>query len=293
MPYEYHVVDVFTRQPLEGNALAVIADARGLDTRAMQRIAREFNLSETAFLLPPRSPGAAATVRIFTPYVEMAFAGHPTIGTAYVMRKLGIVAPGVRGFTLDEEVGPVPIRVDEGEDPMLWLETPKIRRGEIYDTERCARAIGLDASDVLTGVPCQTYSAGNPNVYVALRDPSTVDRAEPDEAAMRELFGQGVASPAIFAFAATPQGAYSRMFGPHVGVREDPATGSATGPLALFMIDHDLISGDSGTGFVSEQGVKMGRRSLLHVRITGEHPARCIEVGGHVVAVASGTLSLP
>ncbi|HXO17698.1 MAG TPA: PhzF family phenazine biosynthesis isomerase, partial [Candidatus Dormibacteraeota bacterium] len=127
MEFAYHIVDVFTEKPLEGNALAVVVDASALDSSTMQRVAREFNLSETAFILPNESRGDSTRVRIFTPGNEMEFAGHPTIGTAYVMRRLGIVAPDTTTFTLEENVGLVKVRVGEGDDPLLWLTTPEIR----------------------------------------------------------------------------------------------------------------------------------------------------------------------
>src|SRR5438105_14981758 len=121
MDFRYKVVDVFTEQPLEGNALAVFTDASAMDTRTMQRVARELNLAETAFVLPPTRSDCVARVRIFTPAKEMLFAGHPTIGTAFVLLDEGLV-PGNNGdFVLEENIGPVPLRVDAGSSPLLWL----------------------------------------------------------------------------------------------------------------------------------------------------------------------------
>ncbi len=149
MNYAYHVVDVFTTVSLEGNALAVFPNGRGLDTPTMQRIARELNLSETTFIFPPQMDGAAAKVRIFTPSREMEFAGHPTIGTAYVMRKISMVSKAAPEFIIEENVGPVPIRVDAGEDPILWLKTPAITQGRSYSRPHCARALSLAEEDLL------------------------------------------------------------------------------------------------------------------------------------------------
>ena len=131
--YRYRIVDVFTDAPLEGNPLAVIPDARGLDAAAMLRIAREFNLSETTFALPPTQPDTAAVVRIFTPTYEMTFAGHPTIGTAAVLRDEGRVPADAVRFVLEEKVGPVPVRVD---GDMLWLTTPPIARRRWFASSR-------------------------------------------------------------------------------------------------------------------------------------------------------------
>ncbi|HEV7178229.1 MAG TPA: PhzF family phenazine biosynthesis protein [Candidatus Baltobacteraceae bacterium] len=291
MQYDYHVVDVFTSVPLEGNALAVFPDARGLDAAIMQRIARELNLSETTFVFPAED-GAAAKVRIFTPAREMEFAGHPTIGTAYVLRALGIVPPDSREFLLEENIGRVPVRVDSGDDPILWLKTPPISREGVYDRAQCARALSLTEDDLLPGVPSELYTAGNPNIFVPLRTAAAVDAASVDSLALRELLSVRSTPTCIFPFAPTPQGAYSRMFAPELGIIEDPATGSATGPLAAFMMDHGLASRADGTRFISEQGTKMGRRSILHVLITGERGSGAIEVGGNTAPVAVARITL-
>jgi trans-2,3-dihydro-3-hydroxyanthranilate isomerase len=292
MDWEYHVVDVFTETPLEGNPLAVFPDARGLDAETMQRIAGELNLSETTFVLPTESEGAAARVRIFTSQYEMVFAGHPTIGTAFVLRELGLVPRDAREFVLQEKVGPVNVRVDAGANPMIWLETPPITMGSTFDRAQCARALGLAESDLVAGVPCRLVTAGNPNVYVPLKDAATVDRVDVDGTEMRKLLAAEPEPTCVFVFAPTHGGAYSRMFAPDHGVPEDPATGSATGPLAAFMMEYGLAATADGTRFVSEQGTKMGRRSLLHVLVRGERGSTAIEVGGHVVPLAQARLTL-
>jgi trans-2,3-dihydro-3-hydroxyanthranilate isomerase len=292
MELTYHVVDVFTQVPLEGNPLAVFPDARGLEAATMQRIARELNLSETTFVLPAEGTDAVARVRIFTPVSEMQFAGHPTIGTAYVLRSIGRVPADATAFAFEEGVGPVAVRVDQGDDPMIWLTTPPISEGRAFDRAACARALGLDVADVLTDVPCRILSAGNPSLYVALASAEAVDRARADTSALRALFADQPAPVCLFAFTPTPHGAYSRMFAPALGVPEDPATGSATGPLAAFMMEHGLAGTSDGTRFVSEQGTKMGRRSLLHVLVRGDHGRGGIEVGGHVAPLAVAAMTL-
>ncbi|HEY2473739.1 MAG TPA: PhzF family phenazine biosynthesis protein [Candidatus Cybelea sp.] len=291
MAWEYSVVDVFTKTPLEGNALAVFHDAAGLDAVTMQKIARETNLSETTFVFPPERPTSAAYVRIFTPRKEMVFAGHPTVGTAWVLRELGRVPRARDNFVLDENVGPVEIRVDD--DGVIWLRTPPIRTLREYDARSSAAAIGLERSDLLDGVPVQNRSAGNPVVLIAVRDAAAVDRAEVDVAALRRLLADESEPTCVFVFTPTLQGAYSRMFANDFGIIEDPATGSATGPLAAFMMDYALAPSAHGSRFLSEQGTKMGRRSILHVHVDGDRGARAIEIGGHVTPVATGTLRLP
>lgn len=289
--WDYRVVDVFTSTPLEGNALAVFFDADGLDDATMQKIAREMNLSETTFVFPAERPETAARVRIFTPHMEMNFAGHPTVGTAWVLRDAGIVCKESRTFALGENVGPVPIRVDD--DDIIWLRTPQIRtQATSYDRALCAAAIGLDEDDLLD-VPAKKLTAGNPHVFIALRDAAAVDRAEVDTVALRRLLHDESEPTAIFIFAPTERGAYSRMFANDFGIAEDPATGSATGPLAAYMMSYDLAPSADGARWVSEQGTKMGRRSMLHVRIDGRQGERGIEIGGYVAPVAAATLRLP
>lgn len=290
MAWSYSIVDVFTQVPLEGNALAVFHDAAGLDDETMQKIARETNLSETTFVFPPERPGSAARVRIFTPSKEMAFAGHPTVGTSWVLREVGRVPRAQTRFVLDENVGPVDIRVDD--EGLIWLRTPPIRTLRDHDAYVSAAAIGLKPGDLLEGVPVQTRSAGSPFVLIALRDPGAVDRAQIDSVTLRRLLAQESEPTGVFVFAPTSGGAYSRMFGRDLGISEDPATGSATGPLASLMMDYSLAPRAAGTRFISEQGTKMGRRSILHVSIDGEGGERGIEVGGHVTPVATATLHL-
>ncbi len=293
MEFAYHVVDVFTTTPMQGNALAVFPDATGMESATMQRVARELNLSETTFVLPQESRDGATRVRIFTPASELTFAGHPTIGTAFVMRRRGIVDVSARTFALHENVGRVPIRVDGGEDPILWLTTPPIRKLAEFSRERCARALSLRPERLVMGVPCEQLSAGSPLIFVAVKERADVDAAQLDGAIYAELVRPSREATSLFVFAPTESGAYSRMFAPQFGIIEDPATGGATGPLAAFMMKHGLAATADGTRLLSEQGVKMGRRSLLHVLVHGEGGRDGIEVGGNVVHLAQGTMELP
>jgi trans-2,3-dihydro-3-hydroxyanthranilate isomerase len=289
--YRYVVVDVFTTEALAGNPLAVFPSAGDFDQATMQRIARELNLAETAFVFPPTRKDCARRVRIYTPTREMEFAGHPTIGTAFVLLEEGIVARNSAGFTLQEKVGPVPVRIERTERPLVWLRTPPIREGKYYDTSLCAEVLGLEPNDILPVRP-QWLSAGNPTVVVAVRDKAAVDQAWLDLSGLRTLRGTDEEPFCVFLFTPTPGGAYSRMFAPEYGVPEDPATGSSTGPLAAFMMRHKLVSRTAGTRFVSEQGSKMGRRSLLHVAIHGDEGVDGIEVGGNVTPIVEAVMTL-
>jgi trans-2,3-dihydro-3-hydroxyanthranilate isomerase len=279
--YRYRVVDVFTEHPLEGNPLAVFPEARDLDAATMQRIARELNLSETVFLLPSNRSDCVARVRIFTPMREMPFAGHPTVGASFVLLDEGVAL--VDRFLLEESIGPIPIRVEQKERPLIWLQSPPVVEGREVDPTLCAQFLGLSPSDLLNVTP-QILSVGNPNVYIAVKDPATVDRAW--LSAVSPLKAEPTELLCVFVFAPTPEGAYSRMFAPEHGVVEDPATGSAMGPLAAYLMKHGLISSKPGARFVSEQGTKMGRRSFLHVQVEDEQ----IEVGGYVTPLVEATM---
>ena len=289
--YRYRVVDVFTDRPLEGNPLAVFPDASGIDDATMEKIARELNLSETTFVVPATRRDCAAGVRIFTPVRELPFAGHPTIGASFVLMDEGLVDSNSERFVLEEKVGPVSIRVDRSERPLIWLRTPPIIEGVTFDRHICAQVLGLDPSDLLQ-IPPQLMSAGNPTLFIALKNKDAVDRAWFDSHGSAVL-KEGHREPmCVFVFSQTADGAYSRMFAPDYGIAEDPATGSSTGPLAIFMIRHGLVSGAPDTRFVSEQGRMMGRRSILHVHVFGEQGVGGIDVGGHVTSIAHAIMSL-
>lgn len=271
--YRYQVVDVFSQSALEGNPLAVFLNAADLDPATMQKIALELNLAETSFVVPSTRPDCVARLRIFTPRKEMDFAGHPTIGTAFLLSK-------GRDFSVEENVGVVPIFVD---GPMIWLRTPPIKDGPTLDRAPAAALLSLAPSDLLNPTP-QVLSAGNPTLFIPVKDPATVDRAAFDTGAWATVQKIYPEELCVFVFAPTPTGAYSRMFAPDFGVVEDPATGSSTGPLALYMKRNGLVS----KNFVSEQGKKMGRRSLLHVRFEGDN----IDVGGYVTPIIDAELHL-
>ena len=290
--YRYQVVDVFTQTPLEGNPLAVFSDAAGLDLPTMQRIALELNLAETVFIVPSERPDCVARFRIFTPRREMDFAGHPTIGAAFVLMQQERVASGTESFSVQENVGAIPIAVDSKERSMFWLSTPPLRDGPTIDRSEAAALIAL-APDALADAAPQILSAGNPTLFIALKDKSAVDEASLDGTKWPAIHKRYHPDPmCAFVFAPTAEGAYSRMFAPDYGVVEDPATGSSTGPLASYMLRHGMTSARSGSRFVSEQGVRMGRRSILHVRLNGENGKDSIDVGGFTTKVIDGEIHI-
>jgi trans-2,3-dihydro-3-hydroxyanthranilate isomerase len=292
--YRYLVVDVFTEVPLFGNPLAVFPDAHGLSDEEMQTIARELNLSETSFVFAPSGERSAARLRIFTPGREVDFAGHPTIGTAFALVSLGRVLPSESEFVLEENVGPIPIRLERRADPFLaWLRTPAITFAETYDRDKTAAMLGLNASDLLGDLPVREAGAGNVFMYVPLRDVAAVDRAELDAGALLRL-GPDSAASGVFVFAPVPGGAYARMFAPRSGIREDPATGSATGPLGAYLVEYGLLEARDGLRFTSEQGTKMKRQSFIHGRLNVvDGRLESVDVGGSAVRVIEGTLEMP
>jgi trans-2,3-dihydro-3-hydroxyanthranilate isomerase len=295
--YAFVQVDVFTDRVFGGNPLAVVLDAGGLTDGEMQAVAREMNLSETTFVLPATRPECAATVRIFTPAREVAFAGHPTIGTTWVLATRGRLGGAARA-ALEEGIGPVTVEL-EG-DPALpsfvWMRHRDATFGpEVPARAAIADALGLDEGDLLAGVPVCTGTTGSLFLYVPLRDRAAVDRAALDVAAMRRAVGEAPL-PGVFLFTPVPPaGAYSRMFAPHTsGVPEDPATGSATGPLGAYLVAHGLVAGGETLHLVSEQGTKMGRPSFVHIRLHARDGTPTdIRVGGAVVPVLEGRLRIP
>ena len=290
MTRKIRIVDVFTDKPLTGNQLGVVLDGRDLAPRLMQRIARELNFSETTFVFPPEDPAHAARIRIFTPAVELPFAGHPTIGTAWVLVDEGVVAKGTKDFILEETVGPVPVRADGA---MVWMTHPKLSFGQVLPHKQVAAALGLEESDIVDDIPAQVASTGNPCLYVVLRDSEAVDRAVCDRPRLDKLLQQRDVGHCVYLFAAAGGNRlYGRMFAPDNG--EDPATGSAAGPLGAFAVRYGVIEREPKVSIVVEQGTKMGRQSTLHIALAyGESkdvPER-IEVGGSVMPVLSGTLA--
>jgi trans-2,3-dihydro-3-hydroxyanthranilate isomerase len=289
--YRYVVADVFSTEPLAGNPLAVFPDAAEIDETTMQKIARELNLAETVFVLPATRKDCAARIRIFTPTKEMAFAGHPTVGAAFVLLQENIVPRDSSNFILEEQVGPVRLRVEAGRRPLIWLQMPPVREEKFYDSAVCARALRLEPQELLPMSP-QRLSAGNSTLIVAAKDKAAVDRAWLDSAGLKTLKGGENESFCVFLFALTSGGTYSRMFAPEYGIPEDAASGSCMGPLAVFMMKHDLVATTADTRFVNEQGTKMGRRSLLHVEVRGKDAADGIFVGGYVTPIVEAVMTL-
>jgi len=293
MTHRIHTVDVFAENALAGNQLAVVLDAADIPEDVMQRIAKEMNISETTFVLPAADPAHAARVRIFTPANELQFAGHPTVGTAWVLSTQGLVPGGGLEFVLEEGVGPVKVRGVKSADGLtFWMTHPGLTYGASERRRiQAAEAIGLTEDDLVANVPVQVASTGNPFLFFALSDATAVDAAVADYELLREVL-EATQSFGAFIFAAVGGNRlYSRMFS--LDSPEDPATGSGSGPLGAFAVKHGLVPRAPRVAIVSEQGTKMGRQSFIHIELTyGESedvPTR-IDVGGSVRPVITGTL---
>jgi len=305
--YRFAQVDVFTDRVLGGNPLGVVFDAAGLGDGEMQAVAREMNLSETTFLLPPTRSDCAARMRIFTPAREVPFAGHPTIGTSWVLATEGLLPKGTTRFFLEEGIGPVEVELegDPAHPSFLWMRHGEAEFGpERSNRASFAGALGLEEGDLLAGAPIRSGSTGSRFLFVPLRDRAAVDRAVLDVPRLLAAMGDGPRL-GVFVFAADRDPAagdaagaarvYSRMFAPHTsGVPEDPATGSASGPLGAYLVEHGLVAPEPAIHVVSEQGTKMGRQSFVHIRIAmTAGRISDLRVGGSVVPAIEGRLRVP
>ena len=288
-------MDVFTETALAGNQLAVVLAADGIGGDRMQAIAKEMNLSETVFVLKAEQAGSAARLRIFTPGIELPFAGHPTVGAAWVLWDEGLVAWNAQDFVLEEGVGPVRVRIDRsGALPKFWMTHPRVSFGRVFeDRSAVAGALGLLDNALVEVAPIQAVGTGVPFTFVALKDRESVDAAISDGRALAGALGPEGPVQIVVYSAVGPGHLHTRMFWPAGGIVEDPATGSASGPLGAHAVRYGLVERGETVSILSEQGVKMGRRSLIHIELgyhgTEDLPTR-IEVGGSAVPVLTGTL---
>lgn len=297
MKRRFVTLDVFTQRRFAGNPLAVVLQAESLESSAMQAIAREFNLSETVFVLPPDNPAHRARYRIFTPKEEVAFAGHPTVGTAVL---LGIIdgSPSVRDLVLEANIGPVPCHVepsgDEGGQAAFLLPALPAEVGAPPPGESLAAALGLGATDIGFGrfVPI-CFSAGIGFTFAPLKNMDAVRRAKPDLA----RFASALTAPAhraVFAFCQETvergHDFHARMFAPSYGVPEDPATGSAVAAFAGVLARLAGLK-DGSHRFMIEQGHEMGRPSLITLALTlAKGALTTASVGGGAVIVSEGVI---
>jgi len=295
MPRRFVTLDVFTDTRFTGNPLAVVLEPEGLDTNAMQTIAREFNLSETVFVFPPASSGSRARLRIFTPARELPFAGHPTVGTAVLLGLLD--GGGTRAFTLEEGIGSVPCRAESSGSGRgrASFDIPRLpaKEADLPDVAAMAAALGLSAVDVgLEGFPAARWSAGNPFSFVPIRGLDAMARCSIDRQRFDEAFGGGRAAAFCFCVETRHAGHafHARMFAPAFGVLEDPATGSAVAAFAGYLAARGgYADGDHVVRI--EQGYEMGRPSLLDLTLRLKAGVLTgASIAGDAVVVLDGTI---
>jgi trans-2,3-dihydro-3-hydroxyanthranilate isomerase len=293
----YHLVDVFTDRAFGGNPLAVFTDGRGITDARMQSIAKELNLSETTFVLPPDDAKHDFRVRIFTPKSELPMAGHPTVGTAFVLTREGMLKKSDAVF--EEGVGPVPVSIGPrgGGPGFIEMQQPLPKFGPRFeDAGAVAEMLSLDRRAV-RDLSLEVVSCGNRFFFVPIDSLESIRRIR-FRADLAQRIVEETGATGVFVFTQEVEVAgsnvHGRLFAPGEGIMEDPATGSAAGPLGCYLSRYGLTPRDGETRLVLEQGIEMGRPSFLHIRIrhAGDE-ITAVHVGGSCCYMGSGQLELP
>ncbi|MBI1729161.1 PhzF family phenazine biosynthesis protein [Candidatus Acetothermia bacterium] len=298
---KYHLVDVFTDQPFGGNQLAVFPDGPSIPSELMQRIAKELNFSESTFIFPPKNPKNDAWVRIFTPARELPMAGHPTVGTTFVLVKEKLLkrAGNVTEITLEEGVGDISVSIDwnENKPDLITMTQPHPKFGSIFpDRELIAEMLSIHSSGLHPDYPLEVVSCGLPYLIVPIVNLKTIQSIK----LRLDLWKKHLKhyeSDHIFVFTTETERKSStvhcRMFAPSAGVLEDPATGSASGPLGCYLVKHDIVPPAKSERIISEQGFEIGRPSILHIGIgLQNNKITAVRVGGQCVYMGEGYLHL-
>ena len=292
--YRYLHYDVFTDRRFGGNQLAVFPEAAGLSTQTMQEIAREIGFAETTFVTAAELAGTDVRMRIFTPGTEMPMAGHPIVGSTFALVREERISAGRPGWSFGLNVGPTPVSMEWTGRRLdfAWMTQRAPEFGPAReDVTHVAAALGLRVDDIAaTGLPVQQVSCGVPFVLVPIATRAAVDRAVPD---LRLLDFEAYIFTTDRTGAADSATTYSRMFAPALNVYEDPATGSASGPLGSYLVRHSVVTPAQGRSILNLQGVKLGRPSWIHVSIesSGLEIPR-VRVGGTSVFVAEGVMEV-
>jgi trans-2,3-dihydro-3-hydroxyanthranilate isomerase len=292
--YRYLHYDVFTDRRFGGNQLAVFPDAAGLSAHTMQQIAREIGFAETTFVTRAERSDTDARMRIFTPGTEMPMAGHPVVGSTFALARDAAIACGRVDWTFGLNVGPTPVTLEWSGDRLsfVWMTQRLPEFGRRFDDiGEVARALGVGVDDIRdTGLPVEQVSCGVPFVFVPIKTRAAVDRAVPD---LRLLAFEAYVFTTDRAGGSDSAHTYSRMFAPHLGVAEDPATGGASGPLGSYLVRHSVVSAEQARSLLNLQGVKLGRPSWIHISIDSAGGAISrVRVGGTSVFVADGTMEV-
>jgi len=301
---KFYQADVFTLQPFGGNPVAVIPDAKGLTDDELQQIAREMNVSETVFVFPPTDKAAVVRLRIFTPTQEIPFAGHPVLGTFFVLAELGLIRAKepVTRVLQECNIGlfPVDLHAKEGRVVRVVMSQPKPEfLGAIEETEdlyKVAGALGLAKYAIAEAKwPIEVVSTGLPVLIVPVRSLTAVRSIRPDASAITDVCRRFGAN-GIMVFTTVTVEPYAtvhtRMFAPSIGILEDPATGSASGALGAYLVQNGVVEVGPTTEIIAEQGYEMDRPSRILIQVESDDDAiQDVKVGGHCVMVVEGTLT--
>ncbi len=294
--FTYRLLDVFTRTAFGGNPLAVFTDARGLSDTMMQSIARELNLSETTFVLPPRASPHHYWVRVFTPLAELPSGGLPTIGTAYALaleERLRREATRQR-VVFEDQTGPVSVTM---ETPMFSMQQPLPSFGPIFgERDALAAMLGLDPSALPSGMPVQSVSCTVPYLLVPVANLAAMESIRFRQDIWERVLARSP-HPHVLAFTlqcrSEGSSAHCRMFAPGLGLHEDPATATAAGPLVAYFARWGLLGPDPRVEFVCEQGIEIGRPSFIHVTIERNlDQIVSLRVGGQCIAIGQGEIHI-
>ena len=291
MKKECIFIDVFTDVAYVGNQLAVFPDGSGLSTQQMQMLTKEINYSETTFVLEADQSEADFRVRIFTPSRELPFAGHPTLGTAYsIMEIFDIWSEKKDILKLETRVGIIPVQKEDG---VLWMtqNEPEFFKRHT-DKKTIAALFDLGIEEISDDVPVEEVSTGNRILIVPIKTLDAMQRAQGNVANMKRFFGKDLIGPYLFCLETMDSSAkvHTRFFAPHLGILEDPATGSAAGPLVGYLLKHRIFGNEFEV--VNEQGVEMGRRSSIMMRGNFQSGKYSIQIGGKCAYVGRGEFEI-
>jgi trans-2,3-dihydro-3-hydroxyanthranilate isomerase len=301
--FRYCLVDVFTDRPFGGNPLAVFPDARGLASETMQALTKEFNLSETTFVLPPRDNVHDHHVRIFTPAAELPMAGHPTLGTAFVLARdhaRNQPMPAETTLLFEEGVGTIPVVLTCVENTVqtIRMSQPLPTFAEQWnDRAAIAAMLSLDDTNFDNTLPFEIVSCGVPFLYIVVKDQQALQSIRFRRDLWEQAWGN-FAAQGLFVFSqehGRPQPlVHSRMFAPAMGILEDPATGAASGPLGCYLVKHKQVEAAPSVHIVSEQGFEMGRPSFVHINIEQQDgKITAVYVSGQCCFMGEGVIELP
>jgi len=290
----FYIVDVFAEEKYAGNQLAVVRDAQALSFTEMQKIAKEMHFSETSFILSDKKRKGGYDVRIFTPETELPFAGHPTLGTAYIIQQEIIKKP-VNKIILNLKVGQIPVTPTyiQGQPDILWMKQKQPTFGQTFNANTIAPILNLNTADIETAFPIQEVSTGVPAIIVPLKTLSAVKRARISKDQYNQLI-ENIEAKGILIFSPETYKRENhlnvRFFADYYGVPEDPATGSANGCLAAYLIKQKYFA-QNQINIRVEQGYEIGRPSLLRLKARQNKQGRIdVNVGGKTILIAKGQL---